>query len=110
HEEEQFPPADWEFIRWLAEISPKSKAQSLKSRAQNPQSSVQNPQAGLGGRQAAGEGRERDESLVLSELDLLQWLARWGHTSRLELASANGAGALEFHGQVAELTPHLEPL
>src|SRR5437867_1501963 len=63
HEEEQFPPADWEFIRWLAEISPKSKAQSLKSRAQNPQSTVQNPQAGLGGRQAAGEGRERDESL-----------------------------------------------
>jgi superfamily II DNA or RNA helicase len=76
HEQELFPPADWEFIQWLAETH-----------------------------SARGSS---DEEFVLSELDLLHWLARWGHTSRLEVPSANGARALEFHGQVAELTPHLE--
>jgi superfamily II DNA or RNA helicase len=45
-----------------------------------------------------------DESLTLSGLDLLQWLARWGLTSRLEF---NG-GPLQFHGEIAALTPHLE--
>jgi superfamily II DNA or RNA helicase len=47
-----------------------------------------------------------DEMMVLSEMELLQWLARWGQGSRLELATE--PGALRFHGQVAELTPHLE--
>jgi len=47
-----------------------------------------------------------DETLLLSDLELLQWLARWGQGSRLELAS--GGGSLKFEGQVAELTPHLE--
>ena len=52
-------------------------------------------------------GRPGDgETLVLSDLELLQWLARWGQGSRLELAT--GLGALRFHGQMAELTPHLE--
>ena len=46
-----------------------------------------------------------DDTLVLGDLELLQWLARWGQGSRLELA---GIGALKFQGQVAELTPHLE--
>jgi hypothetical protein len=47
--------------------------------------------------------------MVLSDLELLHWLARWGHTTRLELAAGSGpAEALEFHGEVAELTPHLE--
>jgi len=50
--------------------------------------------------------RDGDEALVLSELELLHWLARWGHTARLE--SDNGNGPFQFHGQVAELVPHLE--
>jgi hypothetical protein len=77
HEQELFPPGDWEFIQWLAET-----------------------QAGR------SDGKE---TMVLSDLELLHWLARWGHTSRLELAAGDGpAQALEFHGEVAELTPHLE--
>ncbi len=47
-----------------------------------------------------------EEMLILSELELLQWLARWGQGTRLELAT--GPGALRFQGQVAELMPHLE--
>ena len=47
-----------------------------------------------------------EETLLLTDLELLQWLARWGQGTRLELASA--PGALRFQGQVAELTPHLE--
>ncbi len=74
HEEELFPPPDWEFIRWLAETH---------------------------------QGRQDgSETLLLSELDLLHWLARWGHTARLE--SAHGPAPYQFHGQVAELVPHLE--
>ena len=46
-----------------------------------------------------------DDTLTLTDLELLQWLARWGHGTRLELA---GAGPVKFQGQVAELTPHLE--
>jgi hypothetical protein len=46
------------------------------------------------------------ETMVLSDLELLHWLARWGHTQRLQLADE--AQRLAFHGQVAELTPHLE--
>ena len=48
------------------------------------------------------------ETLVLSELELLHWLARWGHTQRLELANADGEKWICFGGQLAELTPHLE--
>jgi SNF2 family DNA or RNA helicase len=52
-------------------------------------------------------GRSDGEpTLMLSDLELLHWLARWGQGARLELPE--NAGALEFHGQVAELTPHLE--
>ncbi len=43
--------------------------------------------------------------LVLSDFDLLHWLARWGHTARLETADGT---QLRFEGQVAELSPHLE--
>ena len=50
--------------------------------------------------------RDGDDTLVLSELELLQWLARWGHTTRLELASLGQP--LQFRGQLAALTPHLE--
>jgi hypothetical protein len=77
HEQELFPPGDWEFIEWLAETH---------------------------------EGRNHDEeAIVLSDLELLHWLARWGQTGRLELVRSDGSPqGLEFHGEVAELTPHLE--
>ncbi|MCX6928937.1 MAG: DEAD/DEAH box helicase [Verrucomicrobia bacterium] len=123
HEQELFPPGDWEFIEWLGETHPKST--------------------------------NGNEALLLSDMELLHWLARWGQTSRLELAAGSCASpgpagsdssgtlqgpealpladvatsedghnpeqpcggafgtrsapqALEFHGEVAELTPHLE--
>lgn len=48
--------------------------------------------------------KDRGESLTLNGIELLQWLARWGHTKRLE---CNG-DCLQFHGQIATLTPHLD--
>jgi hypothetical protein len=74
HEQELFPPADWEFIAWLAETH--------------------------------RDRRDGDETLVLSDMELLHWLARWGHTARLELAG--GDKPLQFHGQIAVLEPHLD--
>jgi superfamily II DNA or RNA helicase len=73
HEQELFPPADWEFIQWIADTQ-------------------RNPAL-----------RDAD-TLVLSDAELLQWLARWGHTARLECDGK----PLQFHGQVAMLSPHLE--
>jgi superfamily II DNA or RNA helicase len=74
HEQELFPPADWEFIQWIADTH----------RNRN----------------------DGADTLVLSDAELLQWLARWGHTARLELA---GSGKpLQFHGHIAVLTPHLD--
>src|SRR5437762_1539619 len=61
HEQEQFPPGDWEFIQWLAE----AREQRIESREQKS---------------------EGDGMLVLSELEWLQWLARWGNSARMELA------------------------
>ena len=49
-----------------------------------------------------------EDTLVLSELELLHWLARWGQSKRLELTAQDSAKPLAFLGQVAELTPHLE--
>jgi SNF2-related domain/Helicase conserved C-terminal domain len=72
HEQELFPPADWEFIQWIADTH-----------------------------------RQRDghlDTLVLSDAELLQWLARWGGTNRLECDGR----PLHFHGQVIALAPHLE--
>lgn len=74
HEQELFPPQDWEFIRWLNDTH-------------------HNRQDG-------------EESLVLSNTELMHWLARWGHTARLE--SARDQKPLQFFGQIAELAPHLE--
>jgi superfamily II DNA or RNA helicase len=51
-----------------------------------------------------GDEAEDGESITLTGLDLLQWLARWGLTQRLEF---NGTH-LQFHGQIVSLTPHLE--
>jgi superfamily II DNA or RNA helicase len=48
------------------------------------------------------------ETLTLSEPELLHWLTRWGDSRRLELSTATGQNSIEFLGQVAELTPHLE--
>ncbi len=46
------------------------------------------------------------DTLTLSDTELMQWLARWGHTTRLEM---NGATQpLQFHGQIIALAPHLE--
>jgi superfamily II DNA or RNA helicase len=47
-----------------------------------------------------------ETTLVLADAELLQWLARWGHTRRLESA-ANGR-PLHFHGRIVALAPHLE--
>ena len=76
HEQELFPPQDWEFVQWLAQLN-----------------------------QQNGSKTSPDE-LLLSDVQLLHWLSRWGNTARLEM-QADGK-TLEFHGQVAELTPHLE--
>ena len=38
-----------------------------------------------------------EDKLVLSDWELLHWLTRWGHTSRLELASSEGPKTLRFH-------------
>jgi superfamily II DNA or RNA helicase len=92
HEQELFPPADWEFIQWIADTH----------RHRN----------------------DGADTLILSDAELLQWLARWGGTSRLELQNNEGrAGSplpadgahgvtrptiLKFHGQIAALTPHLD--
>jgi hypothetical protein len=75
HEQELFPPRDWEFIQWLAETHP------------DPE--------GLWG-----------DSFVLTGLELLQWLVRWGDNTRLELSSSHEP--LMFHGHLAELKPNLE--
>jgi hypothetical protein len=73
HEQELFPPADWEFIQWIADTQ------------RNP-------------------ALRDEDTLVLSDAELLQWLARWGHAARLECDGK----PLQFHGQVAVLSPHLE--
>jgi hypothetical protein len=102
HEQELFPPADWEFIQWIAD-----------THRHRPDGA---------------------DTLVLSDAELLQWLARWGGTDRLELQNGDGQAhnpppadpsrqstatadgthgvtrhaTLKFHGQIAALTPHLE--
>jgi len=73
HEQELFPPQDWEFIQWLADTH-------------------RNRQDG-------------NDTLILTDAELLQWLARWGHTTRLEFVTGQ---PLQFHGQIIALAPHLE--
>ena len=76
HEQELFPPADWEFIQWLAETYP--------------------------------AGAQKQDRMILSDLELWDWLVRWGQRERLELATGQRDGTLQFPGKVAELMPHLE--
>jgi len=72
HEQELFPPADWEFIQWITD--------TYRHHADGA------------------------DTLVLSDAELLQWLARWGHTPRLECDGK----PLRFQGQIAVLTLHLD--
>ncbi|MFZ0826062.1 MAG: DEAD/DEAH box helicase [Verrucomicrobiia bacterium] len=44
------------------------------------------------------------DTLVLSDAELLQWLARWGQAPRLECDGR----PLHFYGQIASLAPHLD--
>jgi SNF2 family DNA or RNA helicase len=74
HEQELFPPNDWEFIQWIADTH-------------------RNRSDGV-------------DTLILSDGELLQWLARWGSTNRLEFVD-NGQ-PLQFYGQIIALAPHLE--
>ena len=53
-----------------------------------------------------GTREELPDDLLLTGLDLLQWLARWGHSARLEII--HQPVSLAFLGQVAELSPYLE--
>jgi superfamily II DNA or RNA helicase len=73
HEQELFPPRDWEFILWLAEN---------------------------------WEGNSDTETALLHGHQLLRWLARWGDSKRLEGPCDDLF--FQFHGQVAELKPHLD--
>lgn len=50
-----------------------------------------------------GDDADDSDSLSLSGLDLLQWLARWGLTNKLECDGKS----LDFHGQIVSLAPHL---
>jgi hypothetical protein len=74
HEQELFPPQDWEFIQWLSET-------------------YADPE-GLWG-----------NNFVISGMDLLQWLVRWGDKSRLLMAGSNAP--IHFQGNLAELKPNL---
>jgi len=73
HEQELFPPADWEFISWLAGVW--------------------------------GENDGHGDRVILTGLELLRWLARWGNTRRLEALPPHQTYG--FAGQVADLTPKL---
>ncbi|PAW82183.1 MAG: serine/threonine protein phosphatase [Pedosphaera sp. Tous-C6FEB] len=74
HEQELFPPMDWEFIQWVVE--------NYRHR------------------------EDRESPFLLHGLELLQWIARWGHHGRLLMEC--GTKPVVYHGQVAELTPHLQ--
>ena len=120
HEQELFPPADWDFIQWLAEVRPgegKEERADFSRRRPEPMALRITPPAGKKlahnnphseqSEPASGNGMG-EESLVLSDLELLHWLARWGQSGRLVLGSSSQQHALEFRGEIAELIPHLE--
>jgi superfamily II DNA or RNA helicase len=73
HESEMFSPADWDFMKWIAENY--------------------------------SETEWKTDELLLTGVELVQWLARWGHTPRLEWTLQPGCAS--FNGEVAELTPWL---
>jgi len=49
--------------------------------------------------------KEISDPLVLTGIELLQWLAGWGQSSRFE--TGDRRGLIHFHGQLAELAPTL---
>jgi len=53
-----------------------------------------------------GEETPKPEQILLTGLDLIQWLARWGNHSRLQISGV--AHFLRFDGYLAELKPHLK--
>ena len=53
-----------------------------------------------------GKGPAPEPPLLLGGLELLQWLARWGHRPRLEWHGQ--PDHVMFRGELAELVPHLE--
>ncbi len=50
--------------------------------------------------------RDEAEFLKISGIELLQWLARWGHTGRIEFE--NQPASFSFEGRIAELGPYLD--
>jgi len=104
HERELFSPADWEFIEWLAEEKRSARLHGPGSRLKGPNGRMELRHDG----DEAVRSENGDISIILSGLELLHWLTCWGQTGRLELAGTEGNKALEFHGELAELTPHLE--
>ena len=46
---------------------------------------------------------DKEDTLLISGLELLQWLARWGHTDRIEFE--HQPASFGFHGQIAEFNP-----
>ena len=50
--------------------------------------------------------RDEDDSLKISGLELIQWLARWGHTARIEFEHSPTSFA--FEGRIASFGPSLE--
>ena len=79
HEQELFPQADWAFIQWLAD-----------------RQSHDRPNVGV---------QSQTIALRLAGIELLQWLARWGGSKRLEIPP-DGL-PLEFGGHIADLKPDL---
>ncbi len=125
HEQELFAPEDWEFIQWVAEAQePAISGRGEMPPSQRAQEGAEahachetkagrregrSPQEANGGADEAGSPTDGQELLILSDLELLHWLARWGGTDRLEFpAGGPGLRTLQFRGEVAELTPHLE--
>ncbi len=103
HEQEQFPAKDWEFVEWLADLRMQGTLTGeVRRRTDGLTNGPEKPRLLTSG--ATGNS----DTLYLSNLELLQWLARWGQTARLEIETPKGPAGLQFNGQVAELTPHLD--
>lgn len=48
----------------------------------------------------------KQDSLTIHGIELLQWLARWGHTGRVEFE--HQPASFGFEGQIAEFSPYLK--
>ena len=55
--------------------------------------------------EAYPDRKDSTEPMLLTGVELLQWLARWGQSGRLE--PVNAGESFQFHGQMVELIPHL---